>query len=112
MHPYRKRLPNILATLEAPLRSETRRHFDNPRPSFFRFECEDILECRPARVGDGLREMAVLEHVPDSEVFDSDEGVTFDVFTNRLVGVILALAGYSEVLPGGLFRCFTAAVGA
>jgi len=107
MGPDRKRLLNDLATRKAPLRCKTRRDFDDSRPSFFRFEREDVDESGPTRVGDGAGEMAILEHVLHPQIFDGDEGVSVDVVPSRHVGVVLALAGDLEMLLGR----FAAAVG-
>lgn len=104
--PDRERLPNDLATLEAPLRGEARRHSDDSATSFFRFEAENVLESRPTRVGDGFGEMAVLEHIRYSQVLDGDEGISVNVRPSRLVGVVFALAGDLEVLTGRLLRRF------
>jgi hypothetical protein len=109
MCPDRKRLLNNLIALEAPLRRVAWRYFHNPRPSFFRFEHEDVLESGPARVRDGASEMAVLDHVLDLEILNGDEGVSVNVVPSRLVGVVLALAGDLEVLfCGFLGRLATA----
>jgi hypothetical protein len=89
-----------------------RRYFDDSHPSFFRFELEYVDEGRPTRIGDGAGEMAILEHVLDPEILNSDEGVGIDVPPSRLVGVVLALAGDLEMLLGSLLRRFVAAVGA
>lgn len=88
----RERLLNDLLTLEALLTSEARRYFDNSATSFFRFEAEEVLESRPARVRDGACEVAVLEHVLDPQVLDRDEGVALNVASSDLVRVVLALA--------------------
>jgi len=90
--PDRERLLDDLATLEAPLRGEARRYFDNPYTSFFRFEYEDVLESGPTRVGNGACEMAVFEQVLDAEVFHGNESVLIHVATSDLVRAILALA--------------------
>ncbi len=95
--PDRERLLNDLAAVKAPLRGEVRRHFDNPYSSFFRFEYEDVLESGPTRVRDGASKVAVLEHVLDPQVLNRDKGVPIHVVPRRLVRVVLALAGYSEV---------------
>jgi hypothetical protein len=55
--------------------------------------------------------VAVFEHVLDSEIFYSNEGVGVDVPPSRLVRVILTLAGDLEVLFGRLLGRFAAAVG-
>lgn len=109
--PDRQRLSHDLATFKAPLRCKTRRYFDDSRPSFFRFEREYVDESRPARVGDGAGEIAVLEHVLDPEIFDSDEGVALYILPSRLVGVVLTLACDLEMLLGCLLGRFPAAVG-
>lgn len=44
--------------------------------------------------------MAVFEHVLDPQVFYSDEGVSVNVSSSRLVGVVLTLAGDFEMLLG------------
>jgi hypothetical protein len=95
--PDRERLLNDLNAVKAPLRGESRRHFDNPYSSFFRFEYEDVLEGRPTRVCDGASKVAVLEHILDSQVLNRNKGVPIHVVPRRLVRVVLALAGYSEV---------------
>ena len=95
--PDRERLLNDLAAVKAPLRGEARRHFANPYSSFLRFEYEDVLESIPTRVRDGASKVAVLEHILDSQVLNRDEGVPIHVVPRRLVRVVLALAGYSEV---------------
>jgi hypothetical protein len=112
MSPDRKRLPNDLATVEAPLRSEVRWHFDDSRSGALSLECEDILERGPTCIGDGLCKVVVLEHVLGSKIFDGDKGVAVDVASRRLVSVVLTLTGYSEVLFRLLSCHLLAAVGA
>ncbi len=104
MSPDRKRFLDDLAAIEAPLRSEVRRYFDNSCSSFFRFEREYVDEGRPPRVGDGLCKVVVLEHILDAQVFDGDEGISVNVSAGRFMGVVLALAGDLEVLFGRLAR--------
>lgn len=108
--PDGERLLNDLATLEAPLRGKVRWYFDDPATGTFSLEAEDILESRPTRIRDGAGEMAVVEHILDPQVFDGDEGVKINVLAGRLVGVVLALAGDFEVLPGRLPRRLLSAV--
>jgi len=112
MSPDRKRLPNNLATVEAPLRSEVRWHFDDSRSGALSLEREDILETGPTRISNGSCEVVVLEHVLGSQIFDSDKSVTVNVASRRLVRVVLTLTGYSEVLLRLLSCRLLAAVGA
>jgi hypothetical protein len=97
--PHGKRLSDDIFAPEAPLRCKTRRYFDDSRPSILGFEREYVDKRRPTRIGDGVGEMAVLEHVLDSEIFDGDKSVAFNVDPSRLVRVILTLAGALSLRP-------------
>lgn len=109
MSPNGERLLNDLPAAKAPLACEMRRYFNNPYPSLFRFEYEDILEGGPTCVSDALSQTVVLQHVANPQVFDCDEGIAINVMPGRLVRVVLALTGDLEVLTGRLLRCFAAA---
>lgn len=88
-----------------------RRYFDYSATGAFSLEAEDVLESGPTRVGDGLREVAVLEHVLAPKVLDGNKGVSVNVLAGRLVGVVLTLAGDLEVPPRRLSRRLTLAGG-
>jgi hypothetical protein len=96
--PHGKRLSDDISASEAPLRCETRRYLDDSRSGILGFEREYVDKRRPTRVGDGTGEIAVLEHVLDSEIFDANKSVAFNVDPSRLVRVIHTLAGDLEVL--------------
>lgn len=110
--PNREGLSDYLTAIRTPLRCETRRYFENPTTSFFRFVIEDRDKTRPTRVGDTFRETSVPDQTPYIEIFDGDKSVPIDVFAGRFVEEVLPLTGNFEMPLRGEPRGSFASVGA
>src|SRR5215211_5317213 len=102
--PYGERLLDDFATVRAPLRREVRRYLVHPAASTLGLAVEYRDEVGPACVRDGLREVVVVDHTTDVEVFDRNNGVAINVRPRRLVRMVLALASDLE-MPFGDMLC-------
>src|SRR5215207_652282 len=74
-----------------------RRDLVHPNSSTLSLEIEHVDEARPPCIGDRSREVMVLDHAANVEVFNRNDGVAVNVALCRLVSMVLALAGDLEV---------------
>jgi hypothetical protein len=96
--PRRQRDTVSMAASRAILRRVRRIHFDHRSPSLFRFEDHDHYELAPARVTDALRQMMVLDHSLDVQIFDFDALVLIDQLLRFFEVKIAPLSFHLQVL--------------
>src|SRR5215211_3177475 len=96
--PYGERLLDDFATVRAPLRREVRRYLVHPAASTLGLAVEYRDEVGPACVRDGLREVVVVDHTTDVEVFDRNNGVAINVGPRRLVSLRTLLTAREPAL--------------
>ncbi len=107
-----ERLLHNLSTLATFLRGKTRIHSDHAMSSVCSFGTENVEECAPTSVQNALRQVVVLDHVRDRQVFNDNSLIPFRVGFRRFEMVISALSMDLEMgfrrIPGGLAASMTA----
>lgn len=88
----RKRLLDNCSTLVTFLTGVSGVHSDNVMTSSRSLVLKDREECAPTRVQNALRQMMVLHHITDGQVFDGNEVILLSVLFGRLEMMIPALA--------------------
>jgi REP-associated tyrosine transposase len=99
MFSYPETLRHSVTTFRTFLRRVGRIHFDHPSTSFFRFVRQDHNELTPPRVTDALRQMRILDHPFDVQIFDRDRVELSHDFERRLVMKIRPLPTKFLMLP-------------
>ena len=76
------------------------------------FELQDAQECGPARVGDRLGEVVILDHVGRLQILMIDRVVVANEREGRLVVEVLPLTLHLQMRLGQQVHCFAAAIAA
>ena len=110
MGPNAQSLLNELATVVALLGGGVRLHADHLMSGTFSLGFEDVEKSAPRGIHDGFRQMMVLDHIADSQVFNRDVLVPLGVLFGRLEVEITALAGDLQMRFRHVLRSLTATV--
>src|SRR5712691_2708008 len=108
MGSHRQRLLHHLPTLVALLRGEARIDSYHLMTSSCSLLFKDVKECAPRGVQDGLREMVILDHPIDVQLFDSNMVILLGIPPGDLEMEVPTLPGNLEMRLGGTLSGFTA----